>query len=276
MKELQRQTDLYSKEWDNCLWNGEKLFPVLLTQEEILNGAMVSLHVPTKPSKYNIFGTPRCGTKWLQKIIVSLLNKPQNNLWLKVKNKLLVNGSDIVNHFHEGLIEDFSQNQKVIFIYRDIRDAIVSGYFYIKNELHGGSMGSTTEVFNSLSQEEGLKRHIIMYMKYRMPVMNYWFNQNSPNLTKVKYEDLLYDREKWIRYLNKQTGINAVEKIIINTVNKTSFQKMSGRKDGEENSKSHQRKGISGDWKNQFTNEHIEIFNQMGGEEFLVKLGYKI
>ncbi len=47
-----------------------------------------------------------------------------------------------------------------------------------------------------------------------------------------------------------------------------------GRNSGEENVKSHYRKGVSGDWKNHFTEEHIKFF-QDNYNDVVLKLGYE-
>ncbi|MDY7013813.1 MAG: sulfotransferase domain-containing protein [Cyanobacteriota bacterium] len=51
-------------------------------------------------------------------------------------------------------------------------------------------------------------------------------------------------------------------------------QKSKGRKPGEENVKSHYRKGVAGDWKNHFNEQHIELFKK-NYKGLLVKLGYE-
>ena len=47
-----------------------------------------------------------------------------------------------------------------------------------------------------------------------------------------------------------------------------------GRVNGEENRKSHYRKGVAGDWRNHFTETHIERFKTLYNP-LLVKLGYE-
>jgi hypothetical protein len=275
---INEQKNLYSRQWGEYAWDGERLYPPLLPLGEILKGSTARLHVPTPPGNYNVLGTPRSGTKWLQKIVSSLLQSDRENRFRLLFGKLYprLNDAYTVRHFHEAIIDDFTPRQQVIFIYRDIRDAIVSGYFYIKNNLHSGTMGSTSDNFNKLGIEEGLTQHLIMYMKYRMPVMVYWLNVEAPNLVKIRYEDLLENREDTIRLLNKKLRINAGEIAIKQTIESSSWESMSGRKAGVENVLSHQRKGTSGDWRNHFTDNHRIIFRGMGGEELMKSLGYEV
>ena len=54
-----------------------------------------------------------------------------------------------------------------------------------------------------------------------------------------------------------------------------SFKKLSGgRKPGQENRKSHYRKGKAGDWANHFTEEHRKYFKDRFGD-LLIQLGYE-
>ena len=54
-----------------------------------------------------------------------------------------------------------------------------------------------------------------------------------------------------------------------------SFENVAKRKAGIENRHSFLRKGIAGDWRNNFTRESRVLFNQYAGDE-LIKLGYEI
>lgn len=272
------QENLYSQKWNAYTWRDERLYPVMLPLEEILSGSTARVHTPHPPNDFNVLGTPRCGTKWVVKIVSLLLGQKKGNIIHSLRKRIQQSFYKRyeVRHYHEGIIEDFKPEQKVVFIYRDIRDAIVSGYFYITNNQHEGAMGCTPAVFSKLTREEGIEKQLIMYMKYRMPVMNYWLNVKAGNVVKVKYEELLKDREKWIRYINERCCISSHERNIRKTIEETSFTTMSGRNHGVEDTKSHQRKGISGDWKNHFTEKHLRIFRKMGGEEFLKSAGYDL
>ena len=58
-------------------------------------------------------------------------------------------------------------------------------------------------------------------------------------------------------------------------VHRKSFERLSGgRKKGQENVKSHYRKGQPGDWRNHFTPEHTARFAQEFGD-LLITLGYE-
>ncbi|CCH93129.1 conserved hypothetical protein [Microcystis aeruginosa PCC 9432] len=63
---------------------------------------------------------------------------------------------------------------------------------------------------------------------------------------------------------------------LLSIVYDNNFIKLSGaRKPGEENIKSHYRKGIAGDWKNHFNDEHKQYFKEKYNS-LLSELGYEI
>ena len=63
---------------------------------------------------------------------------------------------------------------------------------------------------------------------------------------------------------------SAVEKIL----HARSFERLTGRTKGEENTHSHLRKGVPGDWRNHFTPEHVRAF-KADYNDLVLKLGYE-
>jgi hypothetical protein len=255
---LAEQTRLYNKSWKEHAWNGEKLYPVLLPHQTILRDTPKQFSVTTSNiTQYNVRGSPRSGTKWMQRIME------------------LVSGGK-VTHGHSGTIEQFKSNQIIAFICRDVRDSIISAYYYIKSGKAAGAMHTTTASLNKMTQEEGIKQMIIMYMKYRMPFLVYWFNQKPlDQIIKIRYEGLILDRRKCILNIAKHIGKELKPDKLQLIMRETDFKKMSkGRIPGKEDKRHHYRKGIIGDHKNYFTKQHLDIFEQMGGNELLIDLGY--
>lgn len=58
------------------------------------------------------------------------------------------------------------------------------------------------------------------------------------------------------------------------TVAAQSFQKLAGRKPGQEDPKSHYRKGVAGDWQNYLTGENKDLFKERWGS-LLIDLDYE-
>ena len=57
-------------------------------------------------------------------------------------------------------------------------------------------------------------------------------------------------------------------------VKNNQFEKVTGRRPGEENHEAHQRKGIAGDWRNYFTDTLKDKFKSRFGD-VLIKTGYE-
>lgn len=61
--------------------------------------------------------------------------------------------------------------------------------------------------------------------------------------------------------------------VIADIVEKRTFEKLTGRKKGQENRNTHLRKGVPGDWANHFTPTHTRAFKDRYND-LLLKLGY--
>lgn len=77
----------------------------------------------------------------------------------------------------------------------------------------------------------------------------------------VRYEDLLSRPESEMGRLLEFLGADAGERAVGECLDATSFERLSSRGKGEEDSSSrHHRKGVAGDWKNVFTEEDKQVF----------------
>ncbi len=95
------------------------------------------------------------------------------------------------------------------------------------------------------------------------------------NYTEVRYEALLERPHEEVRRLAAFLGADTSEAAIEQAVRGASFEKLSeGRERGQEDSSSFYRKGVSGDWKNYFTERNKEIYKEEAGE-MLIRLGYE-
>ena len=91
----------------------------------------------------------------------------------------------------------------------------------------------------------------------------------------VYYEDLHRDTPGELRRIvfelvDKELNLESA----VGVADEFSFERQSGRRSGEENKRSFLRKGVVGDWRNQFSPEAREVFNRYAGEE-LILLGYE-
>jgi hypothetical protein len=101
------------------------------------------------------------------------------------------------------------------------------------------------------------------------------YNRSSGNIYLVKYEDLLQDTEETLRkiivdFFELKVNENRLKQVI----DKFSFENQTNRNKGEEDLKSFLRKGISGDWKNNFDEQAKAKFKRYAGK-MLIELGYE-
>jgi hypothetical protein len=91
----------------------------------------------------------------------------------------------------------------------------------------------------------------------------------------LKYEDLLLqDAELLERVLLRECGLPVSPERLRKVILANRFETRSGRKRGEENVSSHERKGVAGDWRNHFSDKIAKEFKSHYGD-LLVATGYE-
>jgi hypothetical protein len=100
-----------------------------------------------------------------------------------------------------------------------------------------------------------------------------WYHRKD--VVHVRYEDLRRETAGGLQSIVlKLTGAHLSPEKASAIAEEFSFQRQAGRRPGEENRRSFLRKGVVGDWRNQFSKGAREIFNRYAGKE-LVLLGYE-
>lgn len=175
----------------------------------------------------------------------------------------------------------------VLVVWRDGRDMMVSWYYHTLF-LHQSGFNArlVNELRSHLKFEDYNDIHsnlpaFIEHCFTRYRPMNFsWpaFVENwhgRKKVTFVRYEDLrskgTLELQRIVKELSGRELSNAVASEIIEEF---SFAKQAGRQPGEENKNSFLRKGVVGDWQNQFTREAREVFAKYTGDS-LIKLGYE-
>ena len=172
---------------------------------------------------------------------------------------------------------------KSFFIYRDLRDVVVSLFFMWKNG-EGSDMWPRRHFFSLNSDDERLAFLITGWHRSELPGdfpltvdfpdISQRFKENrnwlsDKNSLSVKYEDLLSTSqrrptlEKLAKYLLDTDQPETIE----NTVSKME------KGFNPAQSKTF-RKGQAGGWKQHFTSEHKKLFKECAGET-LIELGYE-
>ncbi|GMR05684.1 MAG: hypothetical protein BMS9Abin25_0259 [Gammaproteobacteria bacterium] len=140
---------------------------------------------------------------------------------------------------------------KYIYIVRDIRDVIVSGWFF---NLALDSAGTMSE-FRSIHHYG-----IVIAQNWVQELANTlkFVEQYNSQAMVIKYEDLWHDPQKNTGNLLQFLAVKNTEELVKSCLHKTNFSTLSGgRKRGNENRGSFYRKGIIGDWKNHLKHETL-------------------
>ena len=188
-------------------------------------------------------------------------------------------------------------------IIRDPRDIVVSAYFshlYSHSTSAWQELEDHRQQLRSMSFDDGLMREIA-FRKRSFGHMNSW-DFDQPNILEIRFEDFIksnydillsvfgflgildtksYDIQGRMMsvyrtlaaYLGRRMGATWFAKAgprhilapeLLTIAWRNSFQfRSSGRKAGDEDTRSHYRKGKSGDWKDHFKQQHIDYFKEL-------------
>ena len=166
------------------------------------------------------------------------------------------------------------RNSRRFVIVRDLRDTLVSAYFSFRN-----SHPFTNEYYNALrksltelGQEDGLIHLTETWLAKPAQVQWSWVSASE---TLLRYEELLQrDEEMLESLLLGHCRLPFTRERLREVVRANRFEARSGRKPGNEDVMSHERKGIAGDWRNHFTSKVTKEFKARYGS-ILVATGYE-
>ena len=157
---------------------------------------------------------------------------------------------------------------KRFIVVRDLRDTMISLYFSMR-ETHkpdpSGKIEALRAELRTQNFSEGLEFLLEGTGMARMAaIQRSWFGSGEIVL---RYEDLLADdvalfQKLFIEQLGLPVSAEKVERAVV----ANRFEKKYKRKLGEEDTTSHGRKGTPGDWRNHFTPQLAERFQELYGD----------
>jgi len=145
---------------------------------------------------------------------------------------------------------------KLLVIYRDGRDVVVSDRFFTAEHLG--------RPFSFAAAVEGWRRDMEAQLHYAQ----------TERLYACSYEALLADGPPVVERLLDHLGLDHDEALVASMIDRASFRFYAGRERGQEDRKRFYQKGIAGDWKNHFSDEDRKVFKDIAGD-MLVTLGYE-
>jgi len=182
---------------------------------------------------------------------------------------------------------------KVIHIIRDGRDVAISNVHAIWQNARdrGGPVDLEPEVQEKrdayLADREGfVERGESIFTDYRIEQLaESWRDVVSKGRTdgerlfgnnyyEIRYEDLLDNSTAELERLFAFLGVDHGPEIAARVAEENSFERVTGRKPGEEDPAHFNRKGVAGEWREVFTGRDRRVFEEKAGG-LLAELGYE-
>lgn len=160
---------------------------------------------------------------------------------------------------------------KTVFLMRDPRDVLISWYFSIKYSHPAfGEVERIRQDLHRLSESDGLLYALEFLNDYGLfQAQRSWAGATAkdPNVLLVRYEDLIGpDTLPALERLLMHCDIRMPGNVLEELLSLHSFEKLSGRKRGQEDLRAHYRKGIAGDWHNHFNDPIRSQFAAVAGD----------
>ncbi|MGO9271381.1 MAG: methyltransferase domain-containing protein [Terriglobia bacterium] len=250
-----------------------------------LTGSPVSARKPILA----YYGHHKCGSDWIHRIVKDVAEVAGLEVFKSDSDRAFDgdllsyrerNPFDILSFVNADYIYIRSLATVGFHVIRDPRDIVVSAYF---SHLNSHPEGTWPELrlwrnyLQSVPKDEGLMLEI-EYMGRVVNRLLMWNYGEQPSILEYKFEDLIRNPLPMFTKAFEQMGIvplvvgyEELHALIL----KNSFENLSGgRTPGSEDGAHHYRRGVPGDWRNHFTNQHIAYFKALYNP-LLLKLGYE-
>ena len=211
--------------------------------------------------------------------------------YLDLKDEQVIAAHYSLNHEIREMLED--DQLLGVYLYRDPRDAAVSGALYIKYALQNHFLHP---LFSRLSEAEAIslmlsggivsvddlpyevtekRQPFVVYggMREACDIIYPWLEH--PKVATLRYEEFIRCPEEALRRSFELVGVVVSrEKIEAISKEKNFVSASGGREISVEDKTSHFRKGIVGDYQNYFTESHRSVCKLFIGDD-LIRLGYE-
>ena len=246
-------------------------------------------------SKIVVTEYPKSGGTWVSQMLAAYLDIPHPRNRLPPRRRCVVQG-----HFM-----DAAGANDIVVVWRDGRDVTVSYYYYALLETPT-TRSSWTQMHRrrlGIDDVHDVQRYLPRFIEYCFtsgPVRGMtWTSfadawRRRTDCVTTSYEAMTADpKREMTRILDRTARVARREgrtngrRALVSEpavpvdgarldacIERFSFEKLTGRKRGEEDVRDFVRKGIVGDWKNKFTREAREVFDHHAGRT-LIDLGYE-
>ncbi len=175
---------------------------------------------------------------------------------------------------HNWPAKDINLTDKIIFLTRDPRDIAVSAYYRYKELIDLEPPTTLKEKLFYTFSSVRLLSYAWTAHKWKK-FTRLWTERPDIKYRWVKYENISSHPVETLKEILNYLGVKAPDKLIQEAIDNFTFDKLSGREKGREETKSMPfRKGIVGDFRNQFSWLELKIFRAICGKD-MEKLGYR-
>jgi hypothetical protein len=233
------------------------------------------------------FGHHRCGTTWMRDIIMKVCEKTKMNYYvIGGTDSNFPNNPDNVNSFTCYVNSKLIDTQQVkspfkgFHLIRDPRDCLISDYYSRKfsHSTNNKKMEALRSKLLDLPMENGLLEMLKFQQTYGyIAQIQDWKIEANSTILDITFEELVRNEYKGIKKIFSFLEIDLENGVMEKIIKECSFAEITGREPGEEDQKRHRRKGISGDWKNYFSEDtplKKAIYEVL--EPILLNLGYNL
>lgn len=243
---------------------------------------------------------PRTGSQWMAGILSDARVYEYSALTVHAYQKALPGGVDQRNFTQRVFTAPFPERTilsplyidfenyaaipkpkryRAFFVMRDPRDIVVSRYFSARySHAPIGRIPQRREVLKSMSMRDGILYCIDdLGRRGAYAALKSWADRakQDRNALPLRFEALTGpDGFAVFKRLFAHCGIRMPDRLLADLLRDHSFERLSGRKPGEEDHMSHYRKGIPGDWKNYMDEVSIAPFKEATGD-LVARLGYE-
>ena len=242
-----------------------------------------------------VVGYPKSGNTWLCFLLAYCLNAEYDDLDApgihptdEYQRSYVKGGFDRISYqdkigkilkTHLQDLEPALPQYPVVYLVRDGRDVMISYYFFKTTYFNPRNLSlakrlifQVRRLLNNKSKFQDFSSFLHQYTDEWIAHISAWLDKKPTAI--VRYEDLKSNPQDTLQQLFSSLDVEVSEETIQQALDVFDFKQLSKRKEGEEDRKSFFRKGIVGDWKNHFSPQDREFFQQKAGK-LMKQLGYE-
>ncbi|KAK7893651.1 hypothetical protein WMY93_022803 [Mugilogobius chulae] len=162
---------------------------------------------------------------------------------------------------YDAMPKSFHQvKPKVIYIMRNPKDVLISGFLYFNNVEYHASTGTLTEFLHKFLRGE------VPFSSWFDHVKSWLNAEDKSHILYLTFEEMLQDLQQTVRTLAQFLDRPLEDEVVGQIADRCLFKNMKKNRCKQPASVDHSaflRKGIAGDWKNHLSEEDSQLFDSV-------------